>query len=263
MTSSYRAYIDESGDEGFVFLPGELGSSRWLVVSALVLRTAKDHQVVEVARQVREKLGKPSKKPLHFRELKHEQRLPYARMIGQMSARTVSVLVHKPSIQAPEVFQQQAYSLYRYATRLLLERVSWLCRDNHKTDEGDGRVELIFSNRSAMSYDALRIYLERLRDDPREAAEVRVDWNVIDPKLVRAIHHDQLAGLQLADAVATSVYKAVNASQYGETEPRYLELIAPTIYRHEGNVNGYGLKFWGGDTSLQQSVVKLVKSPSK
>lgn len=36
MTSSFRVYIDESGDEGFTFLPNEQGSSRWLVLSALV-----------------------------------------------------------------------------------------------------------------------------------------------------------------------------------------------------------------------------------
>jgi len=38
MTSSFRVYIDESGDEGFTFLPDEQGSSRWLVLSALVFR---------------------------------------------------------------------------------------------------------------------------------------------------------------------------------------------------------------------------------
>jgi Protein of unknown function (DUF3800) len=38
MTTSFTAYIDESGDEGSVFLPGEKGSSRWLVLSGVTNR---------------------------------------------------------------------------------------------------------------------------------------------------------------------------------------------------------------------------------
>ncbi len=246
MTASFVAYIDESGDEGFKFLPDERGSSRWFVLSALVVRKENDLRIVELARQARELLKKPPKAVLHFRELKHEQRVPLARLIGSAPVRTVSVLVHKPSIESPEVFQQQAYALYRYATRLLVERVSWLCRDNRRTGHGDGRVELVFSNRSAMSYDALRDYLCHLRDGSGER-DVRVDWAVVDPARIRAVNHEQLAGLQLADAAASGVFYAVHRNPYGETEDRYLRLLRQTIYRHEGRVEGYGLKFWCSD----------------
>lgn len=211
---------------------------------------------MELAKQARELLKKPHKHPLHFRELKHEQRVPLARMIGQVKARAVNVLIHKPSITEPEVFQQQKYSLYRYACRLLLERVSWLCRDHHKTGEGNGRAELIFSNRSAMSYDDLRNYLHQLKTDATH--DVRIDWNVVDPVLVSAINHDQLAGLQLADAVATSVFYAVHKNQYGEVEERYLKLVAPIIYRREGKLEGYGLKFWCDDKAEIARVLELI-----
>lgn len=255
MTSSYRVYIDESGDEGFKFLPNEQGSSRWLVLSALVFRRENDLQTVGLAKQARELLKKPPKHPLHFRKLKHEQRVPLARLIGQAKARAVCVLVHKPSIPEPEIFQQQKYSLYRYACRLLLERVSWLCRDHHREGKGNGRAELIFSNRSAMSYDELRKYLHQLKGDDT----VRIVWNVVDPDLVRAINHDQLAGLQLADAVSTSVFYAVHKNQYNEVEESYLKLIAPIIYRHEGKIEGYGLKFWCEDKTEITRVLGTVK----
>jgi hypothetical protein len=220
-----------------------------------VIRKENDSLVVALAKQARELLKKPPKHPLHFRELKHEQRVPLARLIGQAQARAVSVLIHKPSIPEPENFQQQKYSLYRYACRLLLERVSWLCRDHHKVGQGNGRAELIFSNRSAMSYDDLRDYLHQLKDD----VSVRIDWNVVDPSLVRAINHDQLAGLQLADAVATSMFYAVHKNQYCEVEERYLKLIAPIIYRHEGKMEGYGLKFWCDDKDEVSRVLEVVR----
>ena len=73
--------------------------------------------------------------------------------MGELPIRTVSVLVYKPLIAEPEKFQNTKYLLYRYATRLLLERVSWLGRDQRRPGEGDGFTEVIFSNRSNMSYE--------------------------------------------------------------------------------------------------------------
>jgi hypothetical protein len=246
MTASFTAYIDESGDEGFVFHPEERGSSRWLVLSAVVFRKSNDLQAVQLMREVRALLNKQPRKALHFRELRHEQRVPYVRIIGAAKLRTVSVLIHKPSIKEPERFQSESFRLYRYASRLLLERVSWLCRDHRKEGEGDGTVEITFSNRSAMSYDDLRNYLGHLKGTA-DAADVRVDWNVVRPELVKAVNHDQLAGLQIADAVASGIYFAMNLNPYGEAEDRYLHLLAPTIYRHKKTVQGYGLKFWPED----------------
>lgn len=257
MTASFVAYVDESGDEGFKFLPNEQGSSRWFVLSALVVRKENDMYVVKLAKQAREVLRKEPKKPLHFRELKHEQRVPLARLIGAAPLRTVSVLIHKPSIPEPENFQQQAYALYRYATRLLVERVSWLCRDAKRSGHGDGTVEVVFSNRSAMSYDDLRGYLLKLRDDGAES-DVRVHWPVVDPAKIRAVNHDQLAGLQLADAVASGVFFSVHRNPYGEVEDRYLRLLAKTVYRNKDRTEGYGLKFWCADTAEVQRLVAAV-----
>ena len=258
MTASFTVYIDESGDEGFVFLPNEQGSSRWLVLSAVVFRKANDLDAVNLMRHVRTVLNKQHKQALHFRDLKHEHRVPYARAIGETKLRTVTVLIHKPSIKEPERFQSEKFRLYRYATRLLLERVSWLCRDHRRKDEGDGTAEIIFSNRSMMSYDDLRSYLRHLREIG-EAQDIRVDWSVVLPEQVTAVNHDQLAGLQIADAVASGFYFAVNRNPYGEVEDRYVRLMSATIYRHRGGeLEGYGVKFWPESlTSLSNSLPYL------
>ena len=243
---SFRVYIDESGEEGFVFHPDGTGSSRWLILSAVVTRQENDLQVVRLMEKVRQLLGRQPRQPLHFCKLGHPQRIVYAREIAQAQLRTASVLIHKPSIREPERFQSQKHLLYRYACRYLLERVSWLCRDHRKADAGDGRAEIIFSNRSQMSYDDLRNYLRKLCDDSN-VLTVNVDWSVVDPDFIRAVEHSQLAGLQVADAVASSLYAAINPNQYGDTEGRYAKLLLPTCYRHKGAVLGYGLKFWPGD----------------
>ena len=77
MKPEYVVYVDESGDEGFKFLDGELGSSRWFVLSAVVVRKLNDMQLVRVAKEARKILKKPDKYALHFRQLRHEMRIPY------------------------------------------------------------------------------------------------------------------------------------------------------------------------------------------
>jgi len=54
--ASFRAYIDESGDEGFVFRQDGSGSSRWFVISALVTRIKNDSQVVNCLKETRKLL---------------------------------------------------------------------------------------------------------------------------------------------------------------------------------------------------------------
>jgi len=107
-------------------------------------------------------------------------------------------------------------------------------------------------------------YLLHLKDKP--GADARIDWNAIRPQQVRAVNHDQLAGLQMADAVASSLFFAVNLTQYSEVEDRYFRMLRPTIYRHPKTGElGYGLKFWPGSLeALTESMGHLVSfSPPK
>lgn len=53
MKPEYIVYIDESGDEGFKFQDGEKGSSRWFVLSAVVVRKVNDIRLVQVAKEAR------------------------------------------------------------------------------------------------------------------------------------------------------------------------------------------------------------------
>lgn len=250
---AFRVYIDEAGDEGFKFLPDNGGSSRWFVLSATAVRTSNDHMLVACAREARTLLRKEANSPLHFRHLKHEQRIPLARMIGELPIRTIHIMVHKPSIGSPENFQRKPYTLYRWATRLLLERVSWLC-DGHQQNDDNCLAELIFSNRSAMSYQDIKDYLQKLRG---MGERVHITWKVLDDRLVSAVNHDQLAGLQIADAVASGVFYSVHQSVYGEVEPRYLELIRRTVYRNRRTVDGYGIKLWCNDTAEKERVLAI------
>jgi hypothetical protein len=237
---TFIVYIDESGDEGFSF---NQGSSEWFVLAAVITRRTTDLETVKLVDRVRSKLGKPGKKPLHFRDLKHEQRLPFVGEIAEVCLRAVTILVHKPSIREPEKFRER-YRLYFYGVRYLLERVSWYCRD-HKTsrDKGDGSAEIVFSNRSGMSYHELREYL-RLLEAQTGFFDVRIEWSVINTDQIVVFSAGRRMGLQIADAVAGSFFYAVQPSQYGYTEDRHARILKPVVYHQKGRYLGHGLKFW-------------------
>lgn len=233
---AFNVYIDESGDEGFRFGEGR-GSSQWFVLSAVVTRSESDLETVKLVDEVREALRKNQRADLHFRDLRHEQRLPYIQRIAAARVRTVSVLVHKPSLHA-DVYSAKGL-LYNYATRLLLERVSWLCRDARRDDAH--RARLVFSNRSNMSYKELCGYLALLKRQSEER-DIRIDWTAVDCEEVQIYEHSKRMGLQLADAVASAMWYGVNPNTHGFTEPRYAEMLRPTVYRHGDRRLGYGIK---------------------
>ena len=76
---------------------------------------------------------------------------------------------------------------------------------------------------------------------------MQFDHTVIDPERISAVEHFKLAGLQVADAVASGFHFALKVNRYGETETGYLPHLKKTIYRHKAAASGYGLKLWPED----------------
>ena len=227
---TFVAYIDESGDEGFSFRPG---CSEWFILSAAIVRKAEDLQMVELVKTVKHALGKSTKKALHFRDLEHEERVLFSRHIAAANLRTISIMVHKPSLTSPEAFNEN-YRLYFYAVRFLCERISWYCRNNRiPRDQGNGEVRLIFSNRSSMSYFDMRQYLSKLERMSGEGLyEPQIHWPAIDTRRMETHTAGKRAGLQVADAVAGSFYYAAEYSSLGLTEDCYARMLKPVVYCH-------------------------------
>jgi len=243
--ASFRAYIDESGDEGFKFrksLDGE-ASSDWFVLAAFVTRKKTDLETVKVIDMVRQELQLYPGKHIHWKKLKHAQKVRYAQLMAMLRARLIAVCVHKPSLLEPEKFQER-YRLYFYAVRYLVERISWLARDRHSPAKwgGDGTVELIFSNRQGMSYDEMRQYLRLLETRKQMGNDIRIEFDRIPIDIMKTQTPGRSMGLQLADATAGAFFNAIERDKYGNTEPRYLKTLLPILYRSADSYWGYGFK---------------------
>jgi len=245
VAASFRAYIDESGDEGFKFrnTNNEQASSDWFVLAAFVTRKKTDIETVKTVDNIRGEFKLHPRKHIHWKKLKHPQKVRYSQIMAGLQTRVVGVCVHKPSLLEPEKFRER-YRLYFYAVRYLIERISWLARDRHNSSKwgGDGAVELLFSNRQGMSYDEMRKYLRLLERQKNTGHDIRIEFDRIPIDRLRTQTPGKSMGLQLADAAAGAFFNALERNNFGNTEPRYLNMISPVLYRHERNIQGYGLK---------------------
>jgi uncharacterized protein DUF3800 len=228
---SYIVYIDESGDDGFTFP----GSSEWFVLSAAIVSYQYHRVVLERLQQDLSKAGWKAGGSLHFRRLKHGPRVFLANQVAALPLTATSVLVHKRSLRGEF---QTSKRLYNYAVRLLLERVSWFCRDNPK-DGGDGSASVIFDHRTHGSHLAIREYVDYLR-----ALSTQISWPVIKTEQIEARSPMDRICLHLADIVAGGLREALEPSRFGHTEHRFAKIFQPVIYQRNSHYNAYGLKFF-------------------
>lgn len=251
---SFNVYIDESGDEGFDF---SKAPSEWFVLGSVIVPVADDLKLVDVLRDVRQTLGREPKKPLHFRDLRHEQRLAYVDKITKAPVRTAAVLLHKPTLASSHL--KDKGKLYFYGCRLLVERISWYCRDTFRDGGlgGDGKGKIVFSNRNALSVRDFENYLGKLFSGTAfvDHSEVAIHWNALSTPF-ETYSHGKRAGLQLADAVAGSFFRAVQP-HLGFTEPRYAEMLKPVVYERRGNYLSYGVKVYPADYLKEEKLRRL------
>ena len=97
-----------------------------------------------------------------------------------------------------------------------------------------------------MSYDDLKDYFIRLKSLPR-SDDVRIDWDVIkDSQIETAVagdfHGKHARGLQIADALASGISRAVDPCPMWTTEDRYAKELQPLFYTRNGCAWGYGIK---------------------
>jgi hypothetical protein len=157
----------------------------------------------------------------------------------------INVLVEKERLTNPGVFAGEGFRLYFYTMRLLLERISWICRDAFDA----GPCKLVFERCKGLNYDDLEEYIGILRSighDPFFPEPVNIDWDFLDLAQLRIEHKDRLGALQIADCCASSAQWAVE-KRLGHTEHRFIKTLKPRVYFRRKylrpNYSSYGMKF--------------------
>lgn len=243
--TTFIAYIDEAGDEGFGKLkePGRPGGqSHWLAIGGCIVPTEHDKRLPKLRDEIIGRFPRRISRDLHFRNLNHDQKVVACQAIGNFPLGAAVALSHKvtiPGTKYAAVFKQKGY-LYNYLVRWLLERVTAACAA--EKDRQPCSLRLVFSRRGGTDYHSMRDYLRLMRDGRELVRPVRsINWNVLNIEDLVVEDHSRWAGLQIADCITSAVWAGLEPNAYGNTEPRYAELLRPRFLNTRGNALNDGI----------------------
>lgn len=236
----FIAYIDEAGDPGLkrVRPIDNIGSTEWLVLSAVVVRRENDPLLPDWVAAINQANGSENTQVIHFKDLTQQQKLTASRTLASHPVRLFAVASNKKNMRgyrnerAEKAGSKQWF--YNWIARILLERITHVCHQ-HATKHNLARkhVKFVFSQTGGHSYSQTAAYHELLRYQSRGTRLIlnkwTPKWEVMHWRLVEAYPHYKRAGLQLADIVASAFYHAVDNLDTGPCDTQYAEALRDRI----------------------------------
>ena len=221
MTDQLTVYIDEGGDPG---IKDGLAYSEtryeWLSIGALVVRSKRDLETVSWVQHIREQCRSTQSLDLHYYKLREDRRIQACSILAKRPAKAFCVLSHKTNARehiSPKLGKLKAMQYYNWCTRLLLERVMFWATEFYSAEKSKpAPLKIIFSENLGHDYEGMFAYFEMLnmqarlgRFEKRPKAWVpemmsKSYWDVKP--------HKKLAGLQLADLVASAFLQSANSN---------------------------------------------------
>lgn len=265
----YILYIDEAGDDGLKRVkPMDVdGSSEWLCIGALLIRREFEDFVVDWVREIRRDINALQSPALHYRRLSDTKKRRACIMVASRPCRFFAVLSNKKNMRghvnerAAKRGGKQWY--YNYCVRLLMERATdYVLRDSVKRYGEPRCVKVIFSLRGGHSYGQTKAYWEILKAQAAGGTTYlqkrEIAYQVLRFNLVEYVPHQQIAGLQLADIVASAFFQAADALGSNWNTKPALDL-RPRMATERGVVADYGLVLqpttWKARLSKKQQTI--------
>jgi Protein of unknown function (DUF3800) len=243
---SHVVYIDEAGDEGFGKLRVKQtgGQSRWLLLGAALVRVEHDKMLPTWRNQIIARFPEKKQRDLHFRYLKHEQKIVACQEISKRPIAACVTFSNKATItgqKTTELFKKPGH-LYNYLVRWLLERTTKYCATDAADRGIDARIKVIFSRRGGTDYQAMYDYMCLMRDGKERMQPMGwINWDAFSPDDIVVEAHAKWAGLQIADAVTSAFFHAVEPNGYGNFEQGYADALASCIIADRGLKLGFGI----------------------
>lgn len=231
MSNECGVYIDEAGDLGIS------RGTQWFVLTAVIVNKENEPKIRDIMKSIKRQLNLDN---IHFRKLRSfEQRAFVINALSEADFEYVNIIldtskldISKLVANKAELTEKPSVILYNHACRYLVERVSWLLRDTNRTGE------IVLSRRGTSRDGELIDYLnDKL---------LHYSWNEIANRFsgICSKSADSWDMLQLADICATSMFYYHEVNTYGFITPCYTYKLSKFLYRRNGNVGSYGLKYY-------------------
>ncbi|WP_210534296.1 DUF3800 domain-containing protein [Streptomyces scabiei] len=230
-----HAFIDEAGVRSHSPASGD-----YFVMTAVIVADEDLVTAQQFLAGLRRDLGRLPGHTLHWVNFKkHEERVHAAKMLGGQDWATISSVIVCKRHLGGGLDETQAYL---YTLRYLLERLSWLARDTSAV------LTYTLAHIVRMQLASLRQYEAVLQSQATNIA-----WSALDPKGGKMDQPNRIELLQCADLAASATFQAFNLDRFGNTEPRYLQELAPRLYRRGAgpcSLTSYGMKMhpWNANT---------------
>lgn len=125
---------------------------------------------------------------------------------------------------------------YNYLCRMLLERVSWFLRDTGRT------ADIVLSARGTSRDGELIDYIKEKLIPFTGNQIVKGVFDKVSAKTAGSWDM-----LQLADVCATTMFLSHEQNGWGFCTPCYSRVLQNHIYKHEGKLHSYGIKYFTSD----------------
>ena len=261
----YIAYIDEAGESGLASVRPDdpNGSTEWLVLGGVLIAADRETETKPWVWNAM-KAARTQQKILHFAGLRHDRaKEDVCRSLAGIRARYFVVASNKKNMVGYNnpfaAARAQLLSgrppgwnynwFYYWISRVLLEKMSHYALYRSMKDHGGPRIMRIeFSENQGLNYEELGFYYDLLKMHDTMDTQVRkfdaVTWDVIDREQLHAFRHENRAGLQIADVIASAFYQACDNQFTGPCNPAFARLLRRLMTVRQGKrlPAGYGVK---------------------
>lgn len=246
----YVLFVDEAGDDGLkrVRPIDKIGGTEWLCISGLLIRANNEDRTVEWVREIRDDISAKQGPVLHFKKLSPTKKRRACELLSQRPVIGFVVCSNKKNMRGWTNLKASVSNskqwFYNYCVRLLMERVTAFCAKDSLSKYGKKKLlKVVFSERGG-HYGQTKAYWLHLKNQQAAGTTYlnkrEIDFDLIRYRLIDYVPHTQLAGLQLADILASSFYLACDVLDV-KNDPIPAQLLQSRMAREEGTAGDFGV----------------------
>lgn len=226
--AKYTFFVDASGDFGVenIRTKDGYGASPYMTLGATLIPT----RLHEKVNSCLDELSHTFNKRPHCKNLKHEQKVLFAKQLSQQKILCFGVISLKKTLGSyKDEIGSNASHYHNKCAQYLLENLGLFMNQNQiKPDE----VSICFE-RGPFNIGKLRRLISACQNNPMHPASKYLSW--IDTLKIRDIEKEREPLLETADLIAHALYRCVDGGPLNIKESRYLETLKSNFFGNKNN----------------------------